>query len=108
MASFRLSEKAERELDDVWLFTARESGSIETATRVVDSVYRRFGFLAAYPYAGRSRDHDLRPGLRTFPTDKYIIVYRVGKDSAGEEMVFILSVVHASRDLISAIQEGTA
>ena len=32
MASFRLSEKAELELDEIWLFTARESASVEIAT----------------------------------------------------------------------------
>ena len=74
----------------------------------MESIYRRFGFLAAHPYAGRSRDHDLCPGLRTFPADKYIIVYRVGKDDTAEKMVLILYVVHSSRDLLSAIQEGNA
>jgi len=26
---------------------------------------------------GRRRDHDVRPGLRSFPVGEYVIVYRV-------------------------------
>ena len=35
MAEIRLSPEAEAELDEIWLYIARESGSIEVATRVV-------------------------------------------------------------------------
>jgi plasmid stabilization system protein ParE len=108
MASFFLSEEAEGELDNAWLYIARESSSIDIATRVVENVYRRFWFLANHPYAGRNRDEDLRPGLRTFPADSYIVVYRIGKDEAGDELVVILHVVHASRDLSAVVQEGNA
>lgn len=31
---FRLSPEAEVELDDIWLYVARESGSMETANRL--------------------------------------------------------------------------
>ena len=69
MASFRVSEEAEAELDEVWLHIARESGSTEIATRTVENIYRRFWFLANHPYAGRSRDQDLSANRRFSPTD---------------------------------------
>lgn len=34
MSEFRLSPEAEAELDSIWMHIARESGSIEIATRV--------------------------------------------------------------------------
>lgn len=37
MSEFRLAPEAEAELDDIWLYIARGSGSIDTATRVVDN-----------------------------------------------------------------------
>jgi len=56
----RLVQEAEADLDDIWLYIAKESGSIDVADRVVDSLTERFGLLARYPYIGRSRDEDLR------------------------------------------------
>lgn len=77
MSEFRLSPEAEAELDGIWIGIARESGSVDIATRVVESVTERFWLLARYPFLGRRRDDDLRPGLRSFPADDYVIIHRV-------------------------------
>jgi len=95
MSEFRLAPEAEAELDDIWLHIARESGSIDIATRVVEKITEHFWLLARYPYLGRARDEDLRPGLRTFPVDDYLIIHRIAED----DVVFILHVVHSSRDI---------
>jgi plasmid stabilization system protein ParE len=50
MSEFRLSPEAEAELDDIWLHIARESGSIDIATRVVENITQDFWLLARYPY----------------------------------------------------------
>ena len=62
----RVSDVAERDLDNIWYYIAKKSGSIETADRVVDSVTERFAMLARQPAAGRRRD-ELEAGLRSFP-----------------------------------------
>jgi len=90
----RLAPQAEAELDDIWYYVAKQSGSIEIADRVVDSITDRFFLLARYPYMGRRRDHDLRPGLRSFPVGQYVIIYRIE-----DEDVLILHVVPGSRDI---------
>src|ERR1700730_13206859 len=91
---YRLAKRAEADLDDIAYYIAMESGSIEVADRVIDAITTRFPFLADHPYSGRARDDDLGVGRRSFPADQYIIIYRVrGPD------VFILRVVHGSRDL---------
>src|SRR4029077_15651864 len=59
-----------------------------------------FLFLAENPYAGRARDGDLGPGRRSFPADRYVIVYRVA-----DRDVVILRVAHGSRD-IQALRGG--
>jgi plasmid stabilization system protein ParE len=74
MAAFRLSTEAEAELDSIWLNIARQSGSIETASRVVDAISERFWMLAQFPQIGRKRDGDLRPGLCSFPVEGHVIV----------------------------------
>jgi toxin ParE1/3/4 len=90
----RVAPSAEADLDDIWLYVAKESGSMDVATRLIDSITERFFFLATFPYAGRARDEDFGPGSRSFPVGEYVIVYCVD----GNE-VLILRVVHGKRDL---------
>ena len=72
--AFRLAKRAEADLDDIAYYIAKESGSLETARRVIETITDRFHMLGANPYAGRARDEDLGPGRRSFPADRYIIV----------------------------------
>ena len=95
MSRFRLAPEAEAELDDIWLYIARASGNIDTATRVVEKITEHFWLLAQHPYLGRARE-EWRPGLRSFPVDDYMIVHRVEKKN---DEVLILHVVHGSRDI---------
>ena len=94
MADIRVSARAQTDLDVIWLYIAHESGSIEIASRVVDTITDRFWLLGQHPEIGRRRDDDLRPGLRSFPVGEYVIRYRI----EGEE-VMILYVTRGSRDL---------
>jgi toxin ParE1/3/4 len=91
--AYRLAPGAEFELDEIWLWTAKESGSVDIADHLVDSITERFFLLARYPHMGRPRD-DLRSGLRSFPVGRYVIIYR----AEGEE-VSILHIVAAARDI---------
>jgi toxin ParE1/3/4 len=90
----RVSRKAEADLDDIWVYVATESGSLEIANRLVDSITDRFLLLATHPYAGRERNDDLGPGRRSFPVGEYVIIYRI---EGGD--VMILRVAHGRRDL---------
>lgn len=90
----RLAPQVETELDQIWYYLARESGSIEIADRLIDSITDRFLLLASHPYLGRRRDDDLRPGLRSFSVGEYVIIYRVDDADA-----LILHVVHGRRDI---------
>lgn len=45
----RLAPEVESELDDIWYYIARESGSIEIADRLIDSITDRFFLLATHP-----------------------------------------------------------
>jgi plasmid stabilization system protein ParE len=42
MNEFRLSPEAEAQLDSTWLHIVRQSGSIDTANRVIDYTADRF------------------------------------------------------------------
>src|SRR5579859_5021739 len=50
----RVAPRAEADLDDIWFHVAKQSGSMETASWLIDSITGRFLFLAGLPYAERS------------------------------------------------------
>lgn len=103
MSEFRLAPEAEAELDDLWLYIARGSGSIDIANRVVENITDHFWLLAKYPYLGRARGEDLGPGLRSFPVGDYLIIHRVD----AHDVILILHVVHGSRDLGALFGQGS-
>lgn len=88
------SPQADSDLESIWFYVASESGSIEIADRLIDSITDRFLLLANYPNLGRRRDEDLRPGLRSFPVGEYIIIYRLR-----DEDVLILRVLRGNRNI---------
>jgi toxin ParE1/3/4 len=94
----RLSPEAEEDLDNIWYYTAKESGSIMRANRLIDRITARFALLIRHPQLGRRRD-DLTAGLRSFTIGRYIIFYRIE-----EEDVLILRVLHGSRDIAALFQ----
>jgi toxin ParE1/3/4 len=98
MSELHLSPEAEAELDDIWSYIARESGSIDIATRAVESITESFWLLARYPYLGRRRDEDLRPGLRSLAAGDYVVIYRIVNN-----VVLILHVMHGSRDIAALL-----
>ena len=89
----RLALEAERDLDDIVYYIAKETGSLGVAERLIDSITSRFYLLAEHPRIGQARD-DLLAGARSFPVGNYLIVY----DIDGED-VQILRVVHGRRNL---------
>lgn len=92
----RLAPEAEADLDEIWFYIAQESGDLEIADRLIDSIAARLVLLATHPYVGRRRDEDLhRCGLRSFPIGRYIIFYRV----ADEKDVLVLRVLAGDRDI---------
>jgi plasmid stabilization system protein ParE len=60
----RRAPRADSDLDEIWYYIAKESGSVEIADRFIDSITDRFYLLSRSPYIGRRRDDDLRPALR--------------------------------------------
>lgn len=102
--SHRVAPAAERDLDDIWYYVAKESASLDIANRLVDEITDRFFLLAGFPHLGRLREEDLGIGFRSFAVGDYVIVYVV--EEAGD--VFILRAVHGDAiwRLCSGAREG--
>jgi len=89
----RLSPQARADLDDVWFYFARESGSAERATRIVAAITDKFALFARFPFIGKSFESAKRPNIRSFPVSNYVIFY-----STYPTEIRVLRIIHASRD----------
>lgn len=64
----------------------------DAARKWARSMVQVFELLGDYPALGHLHD-DIRPGLRTYPQDNYLIIFRQSGDDA-----VILRIIHAARD----------
>jgi toxin ParE1/3/4 len=100
MKRIRVSRLAEQDLDDIWYYTVKKSGSIEIADRLIESVTELFPLIAQAPDAATRRDQ-VAPGLRGFPVRNYIIYY-----AETERYVVISRILHGMRDQKSAYRKA--
>ncbi len=64
------------------------------------SLYERFHLLAGQPLMGQLRE-DLRPDLRAFAADNYVILYYPMKHG-----IEVAGIVHGAQDVRSMFQTG--
>jgi toxin ParE1/3/4 len=88
----KLAREAIRDLDCTWLYVAQNSGSVETADRLVESIGSTFALLLRAPEAGRLRA-EFGSGVRAFPVSGYMVYYR-----RRGNCVEVLRVIHGMRD----------
>jgi plasmid stabilization system protein ParE len=88
---FHASKKAERELDEIFVYWARRAG-FDVADRLVDSIEERFALSGDYPFVGRKCD-EIAPGVFSFLAGKYLIYYRKKRG-----IIRILHVFHGTQD----------
>lgn len=74
MNRYRLSQQAEQDLEDLWVYLAQQDEI--AADRQVARILDRFPMLAQFPNMGRQRN-ELLTGLRSFPVKPYIIFYKI-------------------------------
>lgn len=86
-----LSQLAEADLTDIWVFVAQDNA--EAADRLVDQLHEKCQFLANSPKLGRQRP-ELAPSIRSFTVGNYVIFYR--ESSNGIE---VARVLHGRRDI---------
>ncbi len=91
MNRFRLSQQAEQDLEDIWVFLTQQDELF--ADKQIAQILDRFPMLSQFPNMGKQRD-DLLAGLRSFPVQPYIVFYT--KIAEGIEVVRVL---HQARDI---------
>lgn len=91
MKRVSVTRDAKRDIDEIWLFVARDS--VDAANRLIDEIVHRFFLIGSSPEMGRTRD-DLKPGLRRHAVNNYVIYYRETRPN-----ISIVRVVHGARDM---------
>jgi toxin ParE1/3/4 len=96
----RLAPQARSDLDAIWLYIVRESGSEESATHAIESITEKFALFIRFPFIGKTLGLERHPDIRTFAVPPHLIFYR---PMSGE--IRILRVIHGSRDALAVFAE---
>jgi toxin ParE1/3/4 len=91
-----LSAEADADLFEIWDYLASEA-SERVADRQLRRIEAAFERLKSWPYSGRKRD-EMVVGMRSVPTDQYVVSYRVHADT-----VEVIRVLHGRRDFASIL-----
>jgi len=97
-----LSPEAKSELDEIWFYIYQDSRREDVADRVADEIQSTIAILGKSPMAGRSRAREFGAGIRSMPSDDYVIFYKV---TSGR--VFVLHVFHGRRDITGLLTSKT-
>lgn len=88
-----VSPQALADLQAVWDYIGIEQDSPIAANDLLLRFHEKFALLATQPLMGEMRE-DLRPGLRLFVADSYLILYYPLSDG-----IEVVGVVHAARHI---------
>jgi toxin ParE1/3/4 len=88
------SRQSQSDLDKIWLDIYRDSRSEDVADRVVNHLRETSLRLTGNPMIGRNRAGDLGSDLRSLPSGKYVIYYRITPRA-----VRVARILHGSRDV---------
>lgn len=92
MIKIRLALRAERDLEDIWMYTISEWGE-DQADKYIGLIEKGFSQLLDHPYLGKERP-DIKEGYRALQVQKHLIVYRVGED-----VIDIVGIPHIRMDV---------
>ncbi|MDA3837877.1 MAG: type II toxin-antitoxin system RelE/ParE family toxin [Candidatus Delongbacteria bacterium] len=93
MKSFKITEKAGSDLENIWLYTF-QNWSLEQADRYYDLIMNEIFFLSENPTAGSIADHILK-GYRVSRVKSHLVFYKY--NSAG--FIVIIRILHTSMDV---------
>jgi toxin ParE1/3/4 len=91
LSAFRLTPKAQKDLDGIWEYSVEQWGAAraERYIRRLKAVLER---VAARPESAKACE-DIRPGYRRASAGSHIIFFKVGED-----YVEIVRILHAQMD----------
>jgi len=98
--NYKLSRKAEEDLEDIWLYTL-ETWSKEQADRYLSLIFDEIEFLTSNPKTGQDFDH-IRKNYRYSKVKSHLIFY---KHKKSEDVIEVIRILHERMDLENRITE---
>jgi toxin ParE1/3/4 len=83
------------DLSECWDYYDK-TRSRTAANRVIEQIQNTCAFIQQQPGIGRRR-FDIEPGLRSYPSGKYALYYRVDES---QEFVAVVRILHGARDIV--------
>jgi len=93
MARLDISPEANRDLVEIGLYIARQSGSRQRADSFLDLIHQTCEMLARQPEMGELRVEFATGRYRSFSVGNYVIYFR-----PASEGILIARVLHGARD----------
>ncbi|MEA1897569.1 MAG: type II toxin-antitoxin system RelE/ParE family toxin [Bacteroidota bacterium] len=97
--SYRISEKAIDDLENIWTFTLHK-WSIEQADRYYNLIINEIEFIAKNFMTGKSMDH-IKKGYEVSIVKSHLIFYRKSQDNQVE----VIRILHQRMDVETRINE---
>ncbi|MCH8537040.1 MAG: type II toxin-antitoxin system RelE/ParE family toxin [Alkalimonas sp.] len=92
---YRLSELAEQDLIDIFLYGAKTFG-VKEARRYHQQFTRTFEFLAEHPKAAPLRQ-EINPPVRIHPIGQHLVIYQ----QVADHCIFIIRIRHGHEDWLN-------
>ena len=96
----RLSKKALKDIDDIWLYTV-ENWSVEQADRYYNSIFDELEFLSKNPLSGKDIGQ-IRKNYRCSRVQSHLIFYRI---TTAKNEIDIIRVLHQRMDIENILNE---
>ena len=99
----KISPEADRDLENIAFWIAKETGLFGTALRYTQRIRSLIESLCVFPQRGTRRD-DLSPGLRIIGFERRVaLVFKIVDDT-----IQIVRVFYGGRDLAALLNENAA
>ncbi|MGH9604517.1 MAG: type II toxin-antitoxin system RelE/ParE family toxin [Terracidiphilus sp.] len=96
-----LSAGADRDLDEIWEYIAKDS--LDAADCWIGKLFDAFAMLASAPGVGHRREDLTALPLLFWPVGTYVVIYRASKRGRIE----IVAVTQGARDIPSFLRRRT-
>lgn len=84
--------QAEQNLDGIFDYIAVQNHSPEAAAKLLRAIDQKCRLYSRFPLASQARE-DLAPGVRCFPVENFVVIYRPTDDG-----ILVLLVLHGNQD----------
>lgn len=100
MSRYKLTEQANSDLDSIADYIGIVNDNPTAADRLLDDIHSMLGRLGRSPNIGQRRD-DLRPNLRLFPVESYVILFYPADDG-----IEVAGIIHGARNIEGLFESG--